>query len=267
MDYFNHRNNPSFLPFRLFPPVVKNILIITCITFLAQTILPYTLNIALDDYLGLHYFGGDLFKPHQFITYIFLHGGFAHLFFNMFAVWMFGAALENYWGSKNFLIFYLLTGLGAALVQFGVFYYETKDLFMLINEYKLNPSQSLYNAIIETGHFSSNNISGSISTEELKQAAEFFNNAIGSISDRMVVIGASGSLFGLLGAYGIIFPNNIINIYGIIPIKAKYLVIIYGALELFSGIQNRPGDNVAHFAHLGGLAVGILLILLWRKRF
>jgi membrane associated rhomboid family serine protease len=274
--------NNAYNPFSLFPPVVKNILIITAIVFLAQNIFENIYNVDLSDYFGLHYYKGELFKPHQFITYIFLHGGFSHIFFNMLAVWMFGASLENFWGSKKFLIFYLLTGLGAALAQYLVYYFETQPLLEAIQYYNLHPSDANLNelfsangnikiwpeeSIVANQFIQNYNETAKVNpSKALLYAAEYLDGYQLRYFDKLTVIGASGSLFGLLGAYGMLFPNNIINIYLFIPIKAKYFVIIYGAIELFLGLQNSAGDNVAHFAHIGGLIVGIIIILIWRRK-
>ncbi len=273
-------DNP-YRPFSLFPPVVKNLLIVTAIVFLAQTIFENIYHIDLSDYFGLHYYKGELFKPHQFITYIFLHADFRHILFNMLAVWMFGASLEHYWGSKKFLIFYLLTGLGAALAQYIVFYFESQPIIEAIQNYNLHPSDKALNELINgSGHFKMwyeesefanqfikdyNTISQTNSSKALLYASEYLDGYQTRYFDKLTVIGASGSLFGLLGAYGLIFPNNVINIYFLIPIKAKYFVILYGVIELFLGLRNSAGDNVAHFAHLGGLIVGIIIILIWRR--
>jgi membrane associated rhomboid family serine protease len=277
--------NNAYRPFSLFPPVVKNILIITVIVFIAQHVFESVYHKELSDYLGLHYFKSDLFKPHQFITYIFLHSteGLSHILFNMLAVWMFGASLENYWGSKKFLSFYLLTGLGAALAQYFVFYFESKEIIDLINAYNLNPSDANLNVLIngtklsnyfsydavEYNQFASkyNALSQTNPSNALLCASDYLEGFKSRYYDGMTIIGASGSLFGLLGAYGMLFPNNIINIYFFIPIKAKYFVILYGLIELFLGFQNSAGDNVAHFAHLGGLIVGVIIVLIWKKRY
>ncbi len=276
--------NNAYRPFSMFPPVVKNILIITVITYLAQLVFENVYHLDLSDYLGLHYYKSSLFKPHQFITYIFLHStqSFTHILFNMLAVWMFGASLEHFWGPKRFLTFYLLTGLGAALAQYGVFYFESQKVLDLINEYYANPSEGYLNALINSEqagrYFAYDNealsefirqfnlIESTNSSKALMYANEYLEGFKTRFYDPMTVIGASGSLFGLLGAYGLLFPNNVINIYLVIPVKAKYFVIFYGVLELFLGLQNKVGDNVAHFAHLGGLIVGIIIILVWKRK-
>lgn len=194
--------------FQQVPVVVKNILIINVILFVAQEILMASSRIDLAQYLALAPINTSYFKPYQFITYMFMHGSLSHIFFNMFGVYMFGSILENIWGAKRFLNFYLLCGLGAAALQVGIYY--------------------------ANGEFS-------------------------------YLLGASGALFGLLVAFAMMFPNTYLNIYFLIPVKAKYLVTAYGLIELLGGLMNRAGDNVSHFGHLGGLIVGAIIMLIWKR--
>lgn len=221
------------------PVVTKNIIIINVIMF-AATMLAATRGLDLTKYFGLHYYLASDFKPHQFITYIFMHGSFMHIFFNMFGVFMFGQVLEQVWGPKRYLIFYIVTGLGAALAQYVVLHFQITDVLNAVN------------AEIESGRLSAID-----QADLINQKFDYLN--------RHVIVGASGSLFGLLGAFGMLFPNQQLQLYFFIPVKAKWLVIAYGAFELFSGWKNDPMDNVAHFAHIGGLLVGVLLVLLWRR--
>lgn len=224
--------------FKLLPEVVKNLLIINGIFFLATVILENR-GIDLTDLLGLHYFASAKFHPYQLITYMFMHGSVSHILFNMFALWMFGSAIENFWGPKKFLGYYLFTGIGAALTHYAIVYYQ------------LNP------ALTEISNYiSSHNLNPAELDQVYQQRTELLNAPI--------VVGASGAVFGLLLAYGMMFPNSLLYVYFAIPIKAKYFVIIYGLIELFSGVASRPGDNVAHFAHLGGLLFGFILIMFWR---
>lgn len=218
--------------FQILPPVVKNLLIINVLLFIATGVLsPPPFNINLTNILGLHYWESDLFKPWQIVTYMFMHGNIPHILFNMFAVWMFGSHIENRWGSKRFLNYYLLTGLGAAFLHYLIFHFYTLPGI---------PSQVYTN------------------TYPLTAYEYFLQNS--------VVVGASGSLFGILLAFGVLFPNTLLYLYFAIPIKAKYFVIGYGLLELFSGISNNPGDNVAHFAHLGGMLFGLLIFGYWKLK-
>lgn len=189
------------------PVVTRNILIINFIVWLTSCIIDPNL---LFYYLGLFDFASGNFHVYQLITYMFSHAEFGHLFFNMFALFMFGGVIERTWGTKRYLTYYLITGIGAGLIQLLICHFQ---------------------------------------------------------SIHSVTIGASGSVFGLLLAFGMLFPNTPLYLMFIpIPIKAKYMVIGYGLLEFFFGIYNRTGDNVAHFAHLGGMLFGIILILYWRKK-
>ena len=235
----NYNNQYSPGPFAGLPVVTKNIIIINVIMYLA-TLAFETVNIDLVKLFGLHYYLADDFKPHQFITYIFMHGGFSHILFNMLGVYIFGQVLEQVWGPKRYLIFYILTGLGAALAQYIIMHFEITEVLDIFNQ-----------------HINSRNLDTSQRAEFINQKYEYLN--------KHVIIGASGSLFGLLGGFGMLFPNRELYLYFFIPIKAKWLVILYGGFEIFSGLQNNPTDNVAHFAHIGGLLVGIALVLFWRK--
>jgi membrane associated rhomboid family serine protease len=240
MSYNNEYRPGGF--FRL-PVVTKNIIIISVILFAATEILMGAHVANLYDYLGLHYYLAPSFKPHQFVTYIFMHGSFMHIFFNMFGVYMFGQVLEELWGPKRYLIFFIVTGLGAALAQYLIMHFEISGKIDLMNHAisaTKNAGEKAY--LIE---------------EKYYQLAQL---------DQNVIIGASGSLFGLLGAFGMLFPNQMLYVYFLIPIKAKWMVMIYGGLELVMGLNSNPEDNVAHFAHIGGLIVGVILVLIWRKR-
>lgn len=225
--------------FGAMPVVTKNIIIINVIMFFLTSVMA-TKGINLTDFFGLHDHLSPNFKPHQFVTYIFMHGSFTHILFNMLGVYIFGQVLEYAWGPKRYLIFYILTGLGAALVQYVIMHIQLSDTLTAIND--LLNSQDL-------------TTSQRILLFDKKD--ELLRNS--------VVVGASGSLFGLLGAFGMLFPNRYIYIYFLFPVKAKWLVTFYGLSELLSGLQNNPFDNVAHFAHIGGLVVGIIIVLIWRK--
>ena len=196
-------------------PIVKNLIIINIIVYLGQISFPQ-----LEFYFMGHYPISPAFKPWQIVTHMFMHGGFTHLFFNMFALFVFGSALERVWGGKRFLIYYLLCGVGA------FFFYEF-----------------------------------TLGIEIYQQMGTFNPNR-----DLGWVVGASGSVFGLLLGFGMLFPNTqLMLLFPPIPIKAKYFVIGYGAIELMMAFNNSPGDNVAHFAHLGGMLIGYILIKKWQS--
>ena len=217
--------------FSSIPPVTKNVIIINLLFWLAEIVLP-RVGIDLVKYLGLHYFAASDFNAVQLVTYMFMHdpGSFGHVFFNMFSVFMFGRTLEMVWGSKRFLIYYLTTGIGAGLVQEVTWFFSLRD--------------AIDATIVQAGW---------------ETTRTLLNNVI--------TIGASGAVFGILLAFGMLFPNAELFIMFIpIPVKAKYFVIFYGIVELFLGVGNFSGDNIAHFAHLGGMLFGFFLIRYWKKK-
>ena len=223
-------NQYSPTGFSFLPTAVKNLLIINAIMFLADLALT-RFGINLSNILGLHFFMASDFRPWQLLTYMFMHGNFSHLFFNMFALWMFGNTLENIWGTKRFLIFYILCGLGAGLMQEGVQYIEY---------------------VTSLSHYQNVNMGGSIIP-------------MGQYLNYMTTVGASGAIYGLLLAFGMMFPNSMIYLYFVMPIKAKWFVIGYAVIELLTGIF-ATSDGVAHFAHLGGMLVGLIILLIWKKK-
>jgi membrane associated rhomboid family serine protease len=202
MSYYRENNFYNSIP-----AVTRNLLIINLVIWFACL-----LSQQLEFYFALFNYDSGYFSAYQLITYMFTHTRFEHLFFNMFALFMFGGVLENYWGQKRYLIYYMVTGIGAGLVQLLVCHLQ-------------------------------------------------------GIVYPVPTIGASGAVFGLLLAFGMLFPDTPLFLMFIpVPIKAKYMVIGYGLIEFFFGVANRTGDNVAHFAHLGGMLFGIILILYWKKR-
>lgn len=281
-------NTQSFGPnrFNLLPEVVKNLLIINGLFFLATYVLQNTYGIDLIEKLGLHYMGSDKFQPYQIITHIFMHGSFMHIFSNMFMLWMFGNILENHWGGKRFLIYYMITGFGAAFIHYVISYYmEMAPVINAINDYIAAPSLEKLNAFSVEHKF----LISQFSSAEIQQAyAQFYNytqtlsinpadsTALNGTVNFMEtyktyflglpnMVGASGAVFGTLLAFGMLFPNQVIYLYFAIPIKAKYFVILYGLFELYAGVSSNPGDNVAHYAHLGGMLFGFILIKYWNK--
>ncbi|MBK6523375.1 MAG: rhomboid family intramembrane serine protease [Sphingobacteriaceae bacterium] len=275
---YNDPYRPS--GFGYLPVVTKNILIINVLFFLLTLVLQQTQHIDLTKYLGLHYFSAPDFRPHQFITYLFMHGGISHIVFNMLGVYIFGQVLEQVWGPKRFLIFYILTGLGAALAQYGIIHFSIGSFISELEAVQTNLTLETFTALVNSDEFqvnlyhtdgdfgymqNFNEIMKDNPARALSLASQYLIDFKNSFLNSNVIIGASGSLFGLLGAFGMLFPNRLLYLYFFIPVKAKWLVIGYGALELFSGITNRAGDNVAHFAHLGGLFVGLILVLIWRR--
>lgn len=214
------------------PTVTKNLLIINVLCFFGMLVAK-RYGIDVENLLGLHFFLASDFNLSQLISYMFMHANFQHIFFNMFAVWMFGRVLEQVWGPKRFLTYYLICGIGAGLIQELVQYLEYA--FTLSNYDSVNLG-----------------IAGGIIPME-----EYLN--------MMTTVGASGTVYGILLAFGMLFPNSQMFIFPLpFPIKAKYFVIGYAVLELFLGLGG--GDGVAHFAHLGGMLFGLILIIYWRKK-
>ena len=226
------QNNTGF--FNSIPPVTKNIIIINLILWVATLVLP-RVGIDLVKIFGLHLPWARDFNAFQFVSYMFLHDtrSFSHVFFNMFAVYMFGRVLENVWGPKRFLIFYFVTGIGAGIIQELTWCYELRELIFSNHE------------MVNTG-------------TSVIAKGEFLN--------LFVTIGASGAVFGILLAFGMLFPNAPLYIMFIpIPVKAKYFVFFYGLAELFLGVASF-NDGIAHFAHLGGMLFGFFMIRYWKKK-
>jgi membrane associated rhomboid family serine protease len=218
---------------QVIPPVIKNLIIINVIVFLIQLTFERAGSSFMEDFFALHDIRSTFFKPHQIVSYMFLHGGFSHIFWNMLILWMFGSILENYWGPKRFLTFYIVCGIGAALLHLLVLYHELSPIWDSINNY------SPQDADLLRFHTKS----------ELNSAT----------------LGASGAIFGCMVAFGLLFPNSLVYLYFLVPIKAKWVVLAYVIFEIISGIQNTAGDNVAHWAHLGGGLSGLILVFYWRK--
>ncbi len=227
------------------PPVVKNLIIINVIMFLALYGIDSAFGIDLNRVLGLFYFKSPYFEPYQIVTHMFMHGSLGHLFFNMFALWMFGKVLEQVWGSKRFLIYYFVTGLGAAFLHMFVNHLELASAIKQASEvYGIdNYSDEIIRQLLNTG-----------STLAQKVGIGLY----------VPTIGASGAVFGVLLAFGMLFPNTrLMLLFPPIPIKAKYFVIGYGVIELYLGLT-QSASNIAHFAHLGGMLFGFLLIKYWK---
>lgn len=239
-------NNYRPQGFNILPLITKNLLIINGLMFLATFTFQNIYNIDLNSKLGLYYWQSEHFNLVQFFTYMFLHGSFEHLFLNMFAFWMFGSAVENVWGSKRFLFYYLATGIGAALIQQTVGFIRLESLGSISDPQMMQEVLRNGKDILNSGR----NYVGEAGTLNLIMNIQ--------------TVGASGSVFGILLAFGMLFPNTLIYIYFAIPVKAKWMVLGYGLLELYSGLAN-SGDNIAHFAHLGGMLFGFILIKYWQK--
>ena len=257
------------------PPVVKNIIIINVLMLLATYVIQSQFGVDLNRMLGLYYFKSSNFQPYQVVTHMFMHGGLTHLFFNMFAFWMFGRVLESVWGSKRFFTYFIITGLGAALIHTLVIHIQVSVIESDIAAFLNTPSPQGFASLVKQ-HFSEyyqqiydRLLDGWFANPDnpayVARAREFANDLL-QIKMNVPTVGASGAVFGVLLAFGMLFPNTqLMLLFPPIPIRAKYFVIIYGVLELWLGIT-RPGSNIAHFAHLGGMLFGFILIKYWKSK-
>ena len=234
------------------PPVTKNLLVINIMLWLVEFIFPGFAERTLLPRLGLHYIGSDLFNPAQLFTYMFLHdpSGITHIFFNMFSLWMFGRILERGWGGKRYLLFYLVCGVGAAFAQEAVWAMTWRHEYIqgiaALNGLTYDHMQQIVDQAMAAGD------SG-------------FLAGMADMKSRMMTVGASGAIFGLLLGFAFVFPNMPLYLFFIpVPIKARYMVIGYAVLEFFFGVQG--GGTIAHFAHLGGMLFGLAMMLYWKKK-
>ncbi|MNJ84889.1 Rhomboid family protein [compost metagenome] len=247
-------------------PVTKNLLILNVILYLLALFFESQKGIDLADYLGGHYFGTPLFQPYQMVTHFFMHGGFWHIFMNMYVLVVFGSFLEGLWGPKRFFYVYVASALGAFLLYSGVGFFQIMELKSTIN----NPEAlaALNGLLKEAGR--------NITDGDLIQLAQRYGvepgaqfNAYVQYAVKSVIpmVGASGAIFGLMAAFAILFPNTELQLlFPPIPIKAKYLIGGYFVLELYLSFQDGKGDHVAHLAHVGGAVVGAIIVLIWRKK-
>jgi len=230
------------------PPVVKNLILLNILMLIATWTAKGVLGIDLTTILGLYFPKSDMFRPLQMLTHMFMHANFWHLFFNMYALYIFGGILENVWGSKRFFIFYMVCGLGAALTH------ETVIMFQYLKVMDIIDAAQLQDVLSDGAAY-------------LSQGQVFTNEVMKDLQMILYIptVGASGAVFGVLLAFGMLFPNTeLMLLFPPVPIKAKWFVIGYGALELVLAVT-QPGSNVAHAAHLGGMLFGYFLIKYWRK--
>jgi membrane associated rhomboid family serine protease len=261
------------------PTVTKNLIIINTIVLLANYVLEQK-GISLTHYLALYYPQSENFRFYQFITHMFMHANLTHLLFNMFALWMFGRVLETVWGPRRFLVFYFVCGLGAAALHTFVNYLEIHPIVDAVTAFTNTPSPDLFSAFVSKHQgalkdMGFENIPGIMdfanSWLENPKSPSFEPEAIGFMQQfvdlkiNIPTVGASGAVYGVLLGFGMLFPNTqLMLLFPPIPIKAKWMVLAYGVLELVLGLSMR-GSNIAHFAHLGGMIFGFLLIKYWNK--
>ncbi len=231
------------------PPVTKNLLIINTLIWVATWLVGRKIGLDISDLGGLHYFSSPLFNPAQLLTYMFIHASFMHLFMNMFALFMFGGLLERTLGSARFLFYYISCGIGAALIQEGVY-------AIMIGNAESHLTPQMIDEVMKNG-------AGIIA-----QGMNYVEPALGHFNILLnnATVGASGAIYGILLAFGMLWPNMPLYIMFIpVPVKAKWMVAGYAGIELLLGLQNSMGDNVAHFAHLGGMLIGLIMILYWKR--
>jgi membrane associated rhomboid family serine protease len=252
--------------------VVKHLLILNIIMFLASLVFG-------TDMLALYYPGSEKFAPYQLVTHFFMHANLMHIFFNMFALVMFGSSLERLWGPRRFLFYYFFCAFGAAALHLAVNFYEINQLESMISAFHQNPNFTLFNEFFEKVPFKRLNAEYHEAVMQMGELIDQGNTMVVTEAERAMydyvefkknnepVVGASGAIFGLLLAFGMYFPNQeLMLIFLPIPIKAKFFIPLLMLLELYLGVNQFAWDNIAHFAHLGGALFGFLLILYWRSR-
>jgi membrane associated rhomboid family serine protease len=269
--------------FNQLTPAVKTLLLVNLAIFVLSILLFNATRVDINDIFGLRYVGSANFQPYQFVTYMFLHsylgamGGisFSHIFSNMFALFMFGPMLESFWGTKRFLTFYLITGIGAGIINSGVTFYEKYQLKSAIEQYTSNPTPDNMAAFLRnhSNTYVYDQVLNFVNTfEEYKNDPKIIEQSKEIVSsfyqpDSGITVGASGAIFGILIAFGLLFPNTEMFIFLIpFPIKAKYIVSAYALYEIYAGVEKASGDNVAHFAHIGGMLVGFVLVKYWNNK-
>ncbi|MEY4287557.1 MAG: hypothetical protein RL511_1646 [Bacteroidota bacterium] len=250
--------------FQNLPQVTKNILLLNIAFFVASLILK-SQGINLEMTLGAHYINSPFFEPYQVVTHFFMHDttNFLHIFFNMWLFVMLGAYLENIWGAKRFFIFYIVSAMGSFALYNMIGFIEIMQLkSMLAQQFDLEQFDYYLKHSINLNQDIVGQINTYISDNQIRVTPTLENYLMKSLTP---MVGASGGVFGILTAFGILFPNTEFRLYFAIPVKAKYLVTGYVLLELYLSFQNQAGDNVAHLAHIGGALAGAILVLIWRK--
>lgn len=230
------------------PTVVKNLLIINVLFFVSTYVLQNNFGIDVFNLLGMHYWTSDAFRPYQLVTHMFMHGNTEHIFFNMLSLWLIGSIIERHMGSKRFLVFYFVTGIGSALIHN---FTKSLDIYLI--------TQHLDSSAVE--------LVKREGLDVLSRGYNYTDRYLYSLNQAINVpsVGASGALYGVLLAFGLIYPDAYLSLMFVLPVKAKYLVVGMSIIELSLGLAKYPQDNIAHFAHLGGMIVGYLLLRYWKK--
>jgi membrane associated rhomboid family serine protease len=260
--------------FRNITPVVKNLLIINVVVFLGQLMFK---SINLTGILSLWNIGSPNFAPYQFFTYMFAHSpsGFTHVLFNMLGLVFLGPLLERFWGSQKFLIFYMVTGIGAGVLYSGINYVQNTKMRSAVENYIAAPNPDAFNHLIvktfdgqvtEYVYNTIDDYSASPNNSQLEEQSIYIARELMKANiDLGSMLGASGAVYGILMAFGLLFPNTeLMLLFPPIPIKAKYLVLFLGAYALYAGFAQNPSDQTAHFAHLGGMVFAFIMIQIWK---
>lgn len=255
-------------------PVVKNLLIINVVVFIGQKMFS---GIDMTSILSLWNIGSPNLKPYQFFTYMFAHGGFGHILFNMLGLIFLGPLLERFWGSKKFLIFYMVTGIGAGMLYSGIKYVDNYRTGKNVNIYLSNPTPEGFSQLIvenfdgrvnpEIYDFIDAYDRNSSDNNYIDRSKKIAVNLLNAGIDYESMLGASGAIYGILMAFGMLFPNTeLMLLFPPIPIKAKYLVMILGGYAIYTGFKQNPNDVTAHFAHLGGMIFAFIMIQYWKTQ-
>ena len=253
-------------------PVVKNLLIINVVFFIIQNLFT---GFNFTEMVSLWKFGSVNFAPYQFVTYMFAHGGLMHILFNMLGLVFLGPLLEQFWGPKKFLIFYLITGIGAGILYNGIEYYNVSGVKHDVENYVVNPDPESFNALI-VEHIQSANpdiyefielYAKNPDNDQLKERSKSYARQLYNEKHNFgSMLGASGAIYGILMAFGLLFPNTeLMLLFPPIPVKAKYLVLVLGGIALYSGLNRSADDVTAHFAHLGGMVFAFIMIQIWKN--
>ena len=261
-------------------PAVKNLLILNVLFFAATFVFGRSLDLDLNQWLGLHYVSAKDFGVWQLVTFMFMHGSLSHIFFNMFALWMFGTLIESALGTRKFVAYYLICGVGSGIIQEVATAVDIAPLISAVDSTMSDPTFENVNAFISkhVAVFSSesrqlvssfieryNGVVNTDPAEAASAARDFLPTYQDMYINAQTTVGASGAVFGILLAFGMMFPNmRIMMMFPPIPMKAKWFVIVYGLVELLCGIHGSDYDNVAHWAHLGGMLFGFIMLRYWR---
>jgi membrane associated rhomboid family serine protease len=252
-------------------PIVLNLIIINALVYFSGSML----GVGASDLLSLHYVGSRDFNPIQFFTYMFVHASGMHIFSNMLGLFFFGPVLERHWGSKKFLMYYIVSGIGAGMLYSVYVYYDIYSLKEAVDAYVSQPNAEAFasflnkhahDVYLQNYRFINDYAANPQNTQYVAESTEFVKS-IYLVKSKTTMVGASGALYAVLLGVGIIFPfMEVFLLFPPLPLKMMYLVIFYGLTSIYGMIQNQSGDNVAHFAHLSGMIVGYVLLKIWDEK-